>query len=201
MNANKLDGKAIGAGLLLLLNIVLWFVQTGLDYAIADGGFWGVGGIIQNYTVLLAEPSNWMFLLAMLIAAIMLFTRKRAAVIIGLLVLAGYLAYALIPNISGEVMDWLNFACRVAAIVFAVLAVALSSDDGVAHKIAGGLAIVLIVAWLILTVILGITGGTFASMDIIVAAVYILRCVALAVGVALAAKTLMEKKPAGAHWA
>lgn len=201
MDAGKLDGKAVGAGLLFLFNVLLWFVQVIVDYVIAGGGSWEMGGIIQNVMAVIVEPTNWMFLLVTLIAAITLLTRKRAAAIIGLLVLAGYFVYLLIPRISGEVMDWLDTACRIAGIVFAAIALAASGEDSTGHKVVGGLAIILIAAWWVLSTVLGIMDGTYASMDIIVAAIQILRRVLFALAVVLAAKALLEKKPAGAHFA
>lgn len=196
----KLDAKAIGAGVLLLLNVVLWFVQTGLSYAIADGGFWGIGGLIQNYTVVLAEPANFLFLLAVLVAAITLLTRKPIAAVIGLLLMAAGLAYVLVPDISPDVTKWIDSGCRVLGIVFVAIAVALADKPG-AHKVVCGIAVTLVLAWWLIGIVLNILGDVYTAMPLPVTAVYITRGVLMAAGLILAACALTEKQPKGAHWA
>ena len=197
MGTKRLDSKAVGAGVLLLLNMVLWFVQTGLSYAIADGGFWGVGGMVQNFTVVLSEPEVFLFLLALLVAAITLLTRKRAAAIVGLLVLAAYFAYALMPGFSSDITVWLAPACRVLGIVFVAIAIACSNSAEGAHKVVCGIAVTLVLAAWLLGIVFNIIDGSLAGSAFPVMAVSLLRGLLLSGGLVLAALTLTEKGSVG----
>lgn len=197
---SKLDKKSIGAGVLLLLNAILWFVQVCWAYVIQDGGFWGVGGMIQNLlTNELTDLSTILFLVAVIVAAITLFTRKRVAAVIGLLILAGYYIYALIPNISDEVIKLIVPACRILGILFAAIAIGQAADSGVG-KVLRALVVIFMLGWLLVGIVLNIVDNAFASMALPVVAILIARNVMLALGVILAALSATEKK-AGAHWA
>ena len=194
----KLDGKATVAGALLLLNAVLWFVQRGLDYAIADGGSWGVGGIVQNYTVVLAEPINFLFVLAMFIAAITLLTRNRIAAVLGLIVLAAYFVYSMYP------WDMFTLHLDVIALVLAILCTAIAvAVSGGESKVMPWVATILIVVFAVLHVVGRIINGGydygFAGLPVTV--IYGLRYFLLALGLLVAARVGSEKKPEGAHWA
>lgn len=175
MAPKRLNGKIIAAGVLLLLNAILWFVQIGLDYAIADQGFWGVGGLIQNYTVVLAELPNALFLLAEIVASILLLTRKRCCAVAAMLVLAAYFAFLLVPELSGGVPEWIDLACRVLGLVFAAIALACAGSDAAGVQTVAFLAIVGTVAWWCLSTFFNVTGGVYAAMALPVAAVYVVR--------------------------
>ena len=198
MDAKKLDYKAAIAGALLLLNVVLWFVQNCVDYAIADGGFWGVGGIVQNLTVVLAEPMNWLFLLAMVIAGILLLTRRRVAAVIGLFVLVAYFVYSMKP----WDMFALKFDTIALVLAIALTAVVVGASDGKSKSVRW-MAIIPIIVFAILHVVARIINGGydygFAGLPTTV--IYALRYLLLDAALILTACAGVEKKPKGAHWA
>ena len=199
MNAQKLDRKATVAGGFLLLNLVLWVVQIGVDYAIKDGGFWGVGGIVQNYTVVLSQPASVLYLLAMLVGGILLLTRRPMPAVVGLGVLALYYIYSLFGDGFGITVNTLAVLFLVAGIFLA--AVAIFNPGASSNKLVRITAVVLIGGYWVINLAFNMTSGRFADNALLVNVLVITRGVLVVAGLIVAALAKPEAPAAGgAHW-
>ena len=140
MNTNKLDKKALVAGILIILYGLLYFAVITLNYT-ANG--------MNLVQVLTSSPMLILYALIPTIAGVTLIVCNRIVAIVGLGIWAVYQAFSLISSIlsilniyanrepeimssvfSAQAPSWIASGCLFIGIVLVALTIALSGKGG-----------------------------------------------------------------------